>query len=374
MIPHIDAAADIPISTWWPVGAVVGLLALVAFVAAIRLRRLARVIAVVLCAVLYLVEAGVIVNAHFEYYRTLGEAFGGYGPGESSLEQATQDTGTIPAAGQVVPLTIPGTTSGYAARPAQAYLPPIWFSRNRPQLPVVMLLHGEPGAPTDWTEGGLAQSTADAWAAQNGGVAPVLVMPDINGSLTADSECVDGPVSNVETYLTIDVPAAVQKTLGTLPAGAAWVVAGFSEGGSCAIMLALRHPDLFTAFGDYGGLVGPRVGDANAGTADTVAQLFGGSQQAFRAHEPSALLSTVKFPQLGGWFEVGSADDQPYQAFKQLAPLSRAAGVATCSVVVPGGGHTFAVWSAAFRDSLPFFAKRLNLPPQPAVNPEPCRE
>jgi hypothetical protein len=41
---------------------------------------------------------------------------------------------------------------------------------------------------------------------------------------------------------------------------------------------------------------------------------------------------------------------------------------------MPGEGHTFAVWSDAFRQALPFFAKRLRLPPEPAVNPEPCRQ
>ena len=77
---------------------------------------------------------------------------------------------------------------------------------------------------------------------------------------------------------------------------------------------------------------------------------------------------------LGGWFQVGTDDDQPYQAIQQLEPLAHAAGIATCSVVMPGEGHTFVVWSDAFRQALPFFAKRLRLPPEPAVNPEPCRE
>ena len=133
--PIIDALADIPISTWWPVGAVVGLLALLAFLAAIGFRRVPRVLAIVACVVLYLAEAGLIVNAHFEYYRTLGEAFGGYGPGESSLQQAQQQAGTIPANGQVVPLAIPGTKSGFVGRSAQAYLPPIWFVSARPPRP-----------------------------------------------------------------------------------------------------------------------------------------------------------------------------------------------------------------------------------------------
>jgi S-formylglutathione hydrolase FrmB len=229
------------------------------------------------------------------------------------------------------------------------------------------MLHGTPGDPDNWTEGGAAPTTADAWAAQHDGVAPVLVMPDINGSLTGDTECVDSPRGAVETYLTVDIPAAVQQTFGTLPPGRGWAVAGLSEGGSCAIMLALRHPDMFVAFGDFGGLAGPRAGDTNADTASTVAQLFGGSQAQFAAHEPASLLAGRRFPGLGGWFQVGTGDAEPLAAAQQLAPLASAAGIDTCLVLMPGQGHTFDVWSAAFRDSLPWLAARLGLvPPSPA--------
>lgn len=56
-----------------------------------------------------------------------------------------------------------------------------------------MLLHGTPGTPQDWIDGGQAAATADAYAAAHGGRAPILVMPDINGSIDADTECVDSP-------------------------------------------------------------------------------------------------------------------------------------------------------------------------------------
>ena len=163
----------------------------------------------------------------------------------------------------------------------------------------------------------------------------------------------------------MDVPASVQRQLGTKPPGQAWAVAGLSEGGACAIMLALRHPDLFPTFADYGGLVGPRVGETNADTDATVAQLFGGSQQQFAAHEPTDLLNTRNpaFRRLGGWFEAGSGDPEPLAAAQQLAPLAQQAGISTCLVVVPNGGHTFDVWSAAFRSSLPWMAARLGLVP-----------
>jgi S-formylglutathione hydrolase FrmB len=347
-----------------PVGAVLAVLAVALAVLAVRRgRALRRALAAVAAVLLALASAAVGVNAHYGYFGTVGEVFGGTGPDASTLEAAEAASGTVPPNGQVIALDLPGTTSGFAARQAVVYLPPAWSARPRPALPVIMLLHGTPGDPTNWTDGGDAQTTADAWAAQHGGTAPVLVMPDINGSLTADSECVDSPLGKVETYLTVDVPAAVQQRLGTAAPGKQWAVAGLSEGGSCAIMLALRHPDLFAAFGDYGGLAGPRVGDTNDDTATTVTQLFGGSPQQFAAHEPADLLAAQRFPGTGGWFQVGTGDAEPLAATQRLAPLARAAGVQTCVVTMPGLGHTFDVWSAAFRQSLPFLAAHVGQVP-----------
>lgn len=367
--------SGLPLNTWWPIGTVllvVGVLVALG-TARMRARRGPRVLLALLSAVAVLASAAVGVNAYFGYFRTLGEALGKPPPHETSLARVRAREGARSGHGTVVSLTIPGTVSGFVAQPAQVYLPPAWSVPRQPPLPVIMLLHGTPGDPTDWVEAGQAQATADAWAATHGGVAPVLVMPDINGSFTDDTECVDSPLGYVETYLTVDVPAAVRATLGTLPPGPAWAVAGLSEGGSCAIMLALRHPDLFATFGDFSGLAGPRVGETNDDTADTVAQLFGGSQQAFAAHEPADLLASGRFPHTGGWFEVGALDDEPLAAAQQLAPLTAAAGIATCLVVVPDGDHTFDLWSAAFRQSLPWTAQRLGLVAVSPAATAPCQ-
>jgi S-formylglutathione hydrolase FrmB len=365
----IDALEDTSIIAWWPLRALLLVVAAAAVVVAARaLARSTSLATRILTsgAAVFLALVSVVgaINAYYAYYPTLGDALGDPS-GESSLRKAEREAGLVPARGTVVPITIPGTVSGFQARQAQAYLPPAWFAEPRPALPVIMLMHGEPGDPSDWTDGGQASATADAWASAHRGVAPVLVMPDINGSLTADTECVDSPLGNAETYLTVDVPAAVQQRLGTTPPGQGWAVAGLSEGGACAIMLALRHPELFPTFGDFGGLLGPRLGETNADTDSTVAQLFGGSQQAFAAHEPTDLLNAGNpaYRRLGGWFEAGSADPEPLAAAQQLAPLAQRAGISTCLVVVQGGEHTFDVWSAAFRGSLPWMAARLGLLP-----------
>jgi S-formylglutathione hydrolase FrmB len=361
----IKYVSGVRLTPWWPVGTVLLVLGVLAVLAAVRVRgrRGCRVGLVLLSVVALLASAAVGVNAWFGYFRNLGEALGRPPPHATTLARLRARAGALSGHGAVVPLTIPGTASGFVARPAQVYLPPAWSSPRQGPLPVVVLLHGTPGDPTDWVQQGRAQATADSWAKGHGGVAPVLVMPDSNGTFTGDTECVDSPLGRVETYLTVDLPAAVQANLGTVAPGPGWAIAGLSEGGTCAIMLALRHPDLFATFGDFSGLAGPRVGETNADTAPTIAALFGGSDRDFAAHEPADLLSGTRFPLMGGWFQVGALDAEPLAATQQLAPLAAGAGIATCLVVMPDGAHTFDVWSTAFRRSLPWMAQRLGLVP-----------
>ncbi|MCD2188452.1 alpha/beta hydrolase [Actinomycetospora soli] len=348
--------------TGWAFHALLGVLLLLVVVGAVRARRRAsRALGVLAAVVLLLVTVAAGVNTYVDYDRTLGAVFGVEPADEEPLARLLRQT-TVPAAGEIAPVTIPPRRSGFAARPALVYVPPAWFARPRPRLPVVVLLHGTPGTPSDWFGPGRAAATADAFAAAHGGTAPILVAPDVNGTEDADTECVDSSLGRVETALTEDLPAFVTSTFRTQPTGRAWAVAGLSEGGSCAAMLALRHPTLFGTFGDYAGLAGPRVGDTNADTASTVSGLFGGSAQAFRAHEPASLLAARRFPRLGGWFEVGDGDGEPYAAQQTLVPLARRVGITVCSVVVPGGGHTFDVFSEAFADSLPWIATRVGIP------------
>jgi S-formylglutathione hydrolase FrmB len=370
----IKYLAHTSLAGWWPVGTVLLVVALAAAPAGARIAtgRVPRVLLGLVSAAALVASAAVGVNAYFGYYRTLGEALGPSPSTATSPARVRARAGARAGHGTVVTLPVPGTVSGFVGRPAQVYLPPAWSRPGQPPLPVVLLLHGTPGDPTDWVEGGQAQKTADAWASHHGGVAPVLVMPDINGTATGDTECVDSPLGRVETYLTVDVPATVRADLDTAAPGPAWAVAGLSEGGSCAVMLALRHPDLFGSFGDFSGLAGPRVGETNSDTADTVAQLFGGSPPDFTAHEPADLLATTRFPHTGGWFEVGALDAEPLAASRQLAPLAAAAGVTTCLVVVPDGEHTFDVWRAALRQSLPWLASRVGLVRADPSTTSPC--
>ena len=154
--PLIDTLGNLSITAWWPVRVVVLALGAAAALAAVRaLRRpsspvMVRTLAVTAAVLLALLTIGGVVNAHYAYVPTLGEA---HGDASSLSSSAGGVDGRIPAKGQVVPLTVPPTASNFSARQAQVYLPPAWFAAQRPALPVVMLMHGEPGDPSDWADG-----------------------------------------------------------------------------------------------------------------------------------------------------------------------------------------------------------------------------
>jgi S-formylglutathione hydrolase FrmB len=317
-----------------------------------------------------------VVNEHYQYYPNIGTLLGKeaqYEVNDAQLKQAQADyrkTKKLPDHGFTLSESIPGTKSGFQARDAFIWLPPVWVESPTPKLPVVELLHGSPGAPDDWTRAGFADQTAGIYALAHDGRAPILVMPDSNGSDAGDTECVDSNRGHAETYLTEDVPAFVRKTFNAATTDRSMAVAGESAGGMCALMLALRHPDTYAAFGDYAGLTSPTVAqsvDAN----QTTAALFGGDRDEYNEHDPLWLLQNKKFPDTAGWFEVGLSDSDPLAAQRKLVPLARAAGVRTCAREVPGA-HDYTFAAQAFRDSYPWLSSRLKSGPEPPIAVSVC--
>ena len=292
------------------------------------------------------------------------------GPALRAAEAQARNTGSLPAQGLVVIRHIPPSVSGFSAQDALVYVPPAWFTDPRPHLPTVVLLPGEPGSSSDWVDDGDADSIADRFAAAHGGRAPLLVMPDPNGTKTVDSECVNSQFGEAETYLTVDVPDFMRRAFGAADGPRSFAIAGLSAGGSCAVILALRHPALYPTFASYSGFDHPIYQDEDR--AATIRILFGGSTNRYLAHDPVTLLERRSYPGTAGWFEVGDADSRPRAAAETLQPLARAAGIDTC-ILVRRGGHDFGLWSQALTDSLPWLSWRLGLTGPPAPVPADCR-
>jgi S-formylglutathione hydrolase FrmB len=335
-------------------------------------RRISGVVAVLLAVV----SAGSAVNQTFAYYPTFDRLFGKSAnhfldnQQLDAMRAQVAKSGQLPDHGATLAVTIPGQNLKFTPRQAYVWVPPAWFARNRPQLPVIELLHGTPGDPSNWTKSAFADATSLAFAKQHHGVAPILVMPDINGSFGADSECVNSSMfGDVEAYLTKTVPEFMQKKFNASTATGSIAIAGLSEGGLCATTLALNNPKMYAAFGNYSGDESPTY--QSDSQQQTIATLFGGSQADYNAHNPPYLLTQHRYSGLSGWFEAGAQDPVAVQAAHALQGLAAKAGIDTC-IATPPGSHNFVLWQQAFSDSLPWLSWKLKLTPQPQSVPARC--
>jgi S-formylglutathione hydrolase FrmB len=288
------------------------------------LRRSAAVrkVAAVVAVPLTMSGALLLINDEYGQWPTLGDLLGHTGLTGANALHLPPDAGKN-GKGYLAKLDPPATKSHFVHRPGSVYLPPAYFTSARAKLPVILMLAGAPGSTVQWPTSGKAIATADAYAAAHHGRAPILLFVDNNGSATGDTECVDGPRGNAETYLTVDVPAFVTKKLRVQQNAARWAVVGFSEGGTCAVDLALAHPKLFGHFVDLAGDAKPTLGDPE----HTLSALFGGSATAMANHNPAHLLATHRYKGMTAWFAVGVNDRSRQDVSHNLAASSAKSGI-----------------------------------------------
>ena len=107
------------------------------------------------------------------------------------------------------------------------------------KLPVLYLLHGNGGGFRDWSN-----YSDVAHYAEHG---LILVMPEGNSSYYTNSA--DHSQDRYEDYIVHDLIADVERRFPALSGRANRAIAGVSMGGFGAVVLALKHPDLFVFAG-----------------------------------------------------------------------------------------------------------------------------
>jgi S-formylglutathione hydrolase FrmB len=364
----------VPLPVLLVVGAVLAAIGLAAF--GMRARRLPGRIVTVLAVLLVAAGSMAGMNVVYREYPTLRTALGLPAVDEIPFTQVPlreqviaarsglplsaiwRPPAGMPAAGVVAEVTIPATVSGFAARPAWLYLPPSYLARPRAQLPVLVLLSGQPGSPDDWLNGGRLAERMDAFAAAHDGLAPVVVMPDHLGDPLNNPLCMDSRLGNVATYLSVDVPAWIRGTLQVDPDPSGWAIGGFSNGGTCSLQMAVNAPQVYPTFVDISGEAEPTLGDHAA----TVRAAFGGDEAAFAAVNPLDVLARATFPGTAGFLVAGEQDTEYGPQAQRVFAACKAAGMDVRLDVKPGG-HTFEVWGPGLEDALPWLATRLGMTP-----------
>jgi S-formylglutathione hydrolase FrmB len=344
-----------------------------AFARQLLLRTWPRRAAAIAAGVLVLAAAANQVNGYFQAYPSLRVALAPWldpkpvftrtvnvtqvvaGPGQT-VESIWHPPPGMPKTGAVYRVNIPGVRSGFAARPGYLYLPPAYLAAPRPQLPVLVLLAGQPGDPRAWLDFGQIQAMMDGFAKRHNGLAPVVVMPDDLGSEFANPLCLNSRLGDVQTYLTIDVPNWITRHLQVRPPGRGWAIGGFSEGGTCAIQLSTQAPRLYRFFVDISGQVEPTLGSRQL----TISRAFGGDAAAFARVDPIVVLARTRFPRTAGVF-VGGADDRVYTPQQQIMyRAARHAGMTVTFMELPGG-HDWRVWRGGLEHNVARLASRLGI-------------
>jgi len=259
----------------------------------------------------------------------------------SHLELAQQQ-------GYLLRLPVAGPRS-HITRTVYVYLPPQYFQPAflAYRFPAIELIHGQPGVPQDWiTVVGVTQTFRQLLAERRAQPA-VLVMPDANGGDKISLQCLDqagGPQDL--TYLAVDLPGQIARTLRVLRPGPAWGVAGYSEGGFCAANMALRYPHRYGLAGVLSGYFQP-LDNQLAGARGPV-DPFGGNgglrEQNTPLDEIQRLPATAVIPRF--WLGAGAADRQDVAAAERFWLELRPRQGDVPLTLTAGSGHSMTTWRA----------------------------
>lgn len=346
---HLFGPAPLPVFVvQWVAGALAASgLALGAMVGARVWRRIVSVIAVLV----FLVVAAVGVNAAFGLNPTLGTLFGisGYDPidlpaaGPTAgaapsvpLAQSFVPPAGMPAKGSRGVQVIPATASEFRARPAGIYLPPAALVPNAPALPLVIMMMGHPGNPDPTA----VSDALDQFASRNHGLAPIVVVADQVGAAVSDTACADSATyGRARTYVTHDVVAWAKAHLNIIQDPAYWTIAGYSNGGGCAISFGADYPSLWKNILDISGEPFP----GSEQIANITKRVFGGDARAFEASKPVNIMAAAPAGTYAGMkavFTVGGNDPAYIAHVDTVASAAQKGGMTVTRSVIPGVGHT----------------------------------
>lgn len=270
---------------------------------------------------------------------------------------------------------------------------PASYADSETRYPVVYMLHGLGGDEDDWSKMGLV-SAADAM-----GLQAIVVMLDGDDSFYANSKtpadyetCLKTPrafgrASSLETYcvhesryedyVATDMVGHVDSAYRTIPKREARAIGGLSMGGYGALMLGMRHKDVFSSVASHSGVTallykGPfpyqegktlladdpaEVTRGIGPIGNLLAEIFGDEVGHWREHDPVTLAQSLENGELAVYIDCGTEDEFRLQnGAAYLHEVLASRGVAHDFTLLPGG-HNARFWADRIDDSLAFHSQ-----------------
>jgi len=283
-------------------------------------------------------------------------------PGPSDPGQPAASPEAIPSHGQLLEKVYHSVAMG-EDRHYLIYLPPTYGLKvaARHRYPVLYLLHGDPGGPSQWVAYG-APGLFDTGEAA--GVIPqtILVLPDGNGHVTAATQWADrfDGRDRIEDSV-VELVAAVDSDYRTIADPGHRLIGGLSSGAFGAANLAARHPSLFgiaMSFSGYFVATGP---------------VFGGISSYIRSNSPYYIVQDqVSARTVYYILVVGNRDPRYLKTNQAFADLLTQLGVPHDLNVV-AGGHSADVWQAGLALGMSHLGQNVSIlvPPGKRIYPKP---
>ena len=262
-------------------------------------------------------------------------------------------------------------------------------------------LHGLTGNETNWVELGKLDAASDQL-----GLQAIVVMPDGDDSFYVDAiakadydACMkDGTglfipakqskrdtcvrARRYESYIAQDLVGHVDATYRTIAKREARAIAGLSMGGFGALMLSMRHPELFAAAASHSGVdsltyMGPfpyqkgkvqlmtdvkQWGGPFVEINRWMRSVFGDELATWKQYDPTTLVEKLQPGQLALYLDCGTEDGFAlHNGMQYLHDLLLAKNIEHAYYIGPGG-HDFRFWSVRIAESLKFLRDHVAKP------------
>ncbi|MEZ0091655.1 alpha/beta hydrolase [Streptacidiphilus sp. EB129] len=214
------------------------------------------------------------------------------------------------------------------------------------RFPVMMLLHGVPGSPQSWAEGGGMPGTLAQMMAA-GTVKPAIVVMPVIDPGGGDTDCSDTPVRKNATWLVKDVPELIETQFRALNDARGWGLIGFSTGGLCSVKLAMQYPNTFASA--VGMDPDPLSGDPSVLKDAQLRQANSPMWLARQKPAVSLMLAT-------------SAKDRysPVSNITDFAKVVQWPTDLAAPEILPSGGHNWNTWQRLFPTVFPWLSAHLD--------------
>ncbi len=210
--------------------------------------------------------------------------------------------------------------------PYQVILPEN-YEKSRERYPVLYLLHGLTGHYSDW----VSRTNLAEYARR---YKLIVVLPE-GGNLMY----VNSSLGREEDHIIKELIPAVDRAYRTIPLRRARAVAGLSMGGYGALLLGLKHPNLFAFAGSLSGALAiPQMTERKE-----VMEVFGPPESPLRKESDLWELLKAAKPPLPYFYLDCGTEDRLLESNRKFAEALRAAKVPYEYRELPGA-HTWDYW------------------------------